>query len=38
MKMILLSVATAIALSVCALAIAPAVDANPCVRNPAICQ
>lgn len=38
MKTVLLTLATAIALIVCAFAIAPSADANPCVRNPAVCQ
>ena len=38
MKTVLLTLATAIALIACAVAIAPSADANPCVRNPAVCQ
>ena len=38
MKTLLLTLATATALIVCAFAIAPAADANPCARNPAICR
>ncbi len=38
MRTILLTLATAAALFACAVAIAPSADANPCARNPAICQ
>ena len=38
MKTTLLALAAALALGICALAIAPPAEANPCARNPAICQ
>ncbi len=38
MKTVLLTLAAAMALIACAVAIAPTADANPCARNPAICH
>lgn len=38
MKTVMLTLAAAIALIACAFAVVPSADANPCVRNPAVCQ
>ena len=38
MRTAILTVAAAILLGLCALSTIPMADANPCIRNPAMCQ